>query len=119
MKNFVCIICPNGCEILVEYSGSEIRKVSGNLCDKGDAYVRKEHHSPERGITSTVVVRNGILPLVSVKASRPVPKKMIFEVMDAIAEIEVSAPVKIGDVLLKNAAGSGADIVATRNVERK
>lgn len=119
MKNFVCIICPNGCEILVEYSGSEIKKVSGNLCDKGGEYVRKEHHSPERGITSTVAVRNGILPLVSVKASQPVPKKMIFDVMDAVAEIEVAAPVKIGDVLLKDAAGSGADIVATRNVEKK
>jgi CxxC motif-containing protein len=119
MKNFVCIICPNGCEIIVEYSGTEIKKVSGNLCDKGEAYVRKEHHSPERGITSTVAVRNGILPLVSVKASQPVLKNRIFEVMDAIAEIEVAAPVKIGDVLLKDAAGTGADIVATRNVEKR
>jgi CxxC motif-containing protein len=119
MKEYVCIICPNGCEITVEAEGGRVTKVSGNLCPKGDAYVRKELSSPERGVTSTVAVNGGRLPLVSVKATRPVPKDMVFAVMDAVSEVVVAAPVKIGQVVLKDAAGTGADIVATRNVGKK
>jgi CxxC motif-containing protein len=37
--------------------------------------------------------------------------------MDAISEIEVFAPVKIGDVLVENVMDLDADIVATKNVK--
>jgi CxxC motif-containing protein len=119
MKDFVCIICPNGCDITVECDGGAVKKISGNLCPKGEAYVRKELSSPERGVTSTVVVRHGTLPLVSVKTNKPVPKDKVFDVMDAIANLEVEAPVSLGEVLLKNAAGTGANVVATRKIEKK
>ena len=41
---------------------------------------------------------------------------MMMDVMKAIAGIEAKAPVKIGDVLLEDAAGTGAAIVAARDV---
>ncbi|MBN2014627.1 MAG: DUF1667 domain-containing protein [Candidatus Altiarchaeota archaeon] len=118
-KKFVCIICPNGCEIEVEYEGDKIVEIYGNLCDQGMEYVRGELFSPERGLTSLISVRNGVLPLVSVKTSKPIPKDRIFDVMDAIADIEVDAPIKIGDVVLKNILKTGADIMATKNVDRR
>jgi CxxC motif-containing protein len=118
-KKFICIICPNGCEIEVKYSEVEIEKISGNLCEKGVEYVRKELLSPERGVTSLVAVKNGVLPLVSVKTSKPIPKEKIFGVMDEIADIEVEAPVKIGDIIVKNILDTGADIIATKNVDRR
>ena len=36
--------------------------------------------------------------------------------MEAIRQIHAVAPVQIGDVLLRDAAGTGADIVATQKV---
>mgnify|MGYP000009729527 FL=1 len=36
--------------------------------------------------------------------------------MEAIRQIHAVAPVQIGDVLLHDAAGTGADIVATKNI---
>jgi CxxC motif-containing protein len=119
MKDYVCIICPNGCEIAVECDAGVITKISGNLCPKGEAYVKKELSSPERGVTSTVVVLDGTLPLVSVKTTKLVPKDRVFDVMDAIAGIEVEAPVRLGEILLRNVAGTGADIAATRTVEKR
>jgi CxxC motif-containing protein len=38
--------------------------------------------------------------------------------MAEIAEIEVTAPVKIGQVIKDNLVGTGVSLVATRNVER-
>ena len=118
-KKFICIICPNGCEIEVRYSEKGIEKVSGNLCERGLDYVKKELFSPERSVTSSVEVRNGSLPLVSVKTSKPIPKEKIFAVMDEIASIEVEAPIRIGDVIVRDILGTGADIIATKNVDKR
>ena len=42
---------------------------------------------------------------------------MMFDCMKVINEAKVSAPVKIGDVVIKNILGTGVDIVATNNAE--
>ena len=41
---------------------------------------------------------------------------MLQRCMEAIRQIHAVAPVQIGDVLLHDAAGTGADIVATKNI---
>ena len=56
--------------------------------------------------------------MVSVKTKEDIPKDKIFDCIRALKGIEAEAPVQIGDVILKDAAGTGVDIVATRNVER-
>lgn len=118
-KKYVCIICPNSCVIDVEYSGKDITKISGQTCKKGEEYARKELTAPERSLASSVPVHGGIIPLVSVKTSRAIPKELIRDAMARISEARVNAPVKIGDVVIKNILGTGADIVATKNVSRK
>ena len=119
LERLVCIICPNSCEIEVRIRNGNIKEIKGNLCHKGEEYVRSELFNPKRIVTSTVVVLNGEIPLVSVKTSRGVPKEKIFDVMDEISKIEINAPVKLGDVILRNVANTGADIIATRNVDKK
>ena len=44
-------------------------------------------------------------------------KGKIFECVKALKSVEILAPVHIGDVLVKDVAGTGVDIVATKNVE--
>ena len=118
-KKFTCIVCPNSCVIEVKLDKGRIKDISGNLCDKGKEYVKKELFNPERGVTSTVNVDGGELRLVSVKTSKPIPKEKIMDVMDEIAKVVVEAPVSKGDILIRNVAATGTDIVATRNVPIK
>lgn len=118
-KKYVCIICPNSCEIEAEYSGKDVRKITGHSCKKGEEYVRKEIIAPERGVTTTVPVRNGLIPLVSVKSSKAIPKELIGKAVSEIAKARADAPVKIGDVIVRNILGTDADIVATKDVPRK
>jgi len=117
-KKFTCIICPNGCEIEVEFNDREIQNLKGNLCDKGADYVRKELFSPERGLATSIRVGSGSIPLVSVRTSKPIPKDRIMDAMEEVKKLKVSAPVKVGDILLENILGTGADLVATKKVER-
>ncbi len=115
-KTITCILCPNGCEIEVEYYAGGIKRLSGNLCERGEEYAKKEIYSPERGLTTTVLLNNGETPLISVKTSKPIPKEKIFNILDEVSKVRVDAPVKIGDVIIKNVLGTGADIVATKNM---
>ena len=117
VRNLICINCPLGCALTVETENGQIVSVSGNTCKKGDIYARKEVTAPTRIVTSTVRVTGGAADMVSVKTKTDTPKDKIFECVRALKDIVVSAPVHIGDVILRDAAGTGVDIVATKNVE--
>ena len=55
--------------------------------------------------------------MVSVKTASDIPKEKIMEIMHCIDGVCVQAPVHIGDTVLADAAGTGVDIVATKDVE--
>ena len=116
-RNLTCIGCPMGCALLVEMNGKEIISVTGNTCKKGAEYAVKEVTNPTRIVTSTVRVTGGSEAMVSVKTKEDIPKGKIFDCVKALKSVEVAAPVHIGDVLVKNVAGTGVDVIATKNVE--
>lgn len=105
-----------GCSIAVEMDGNEVVSVTGNTCKRGDVYARKEVTNPTRIVTSTVRVIGGKEDMVSVKTKEDIPKGKIFDCIKALKNVEVEAPVQIGDVIVPDAAGTGVDIVATKNV---
>lgn len=51
-----------------------------------------------------------------VKTSAPIPKAKIMEVMAEINRITVRGPIRIGDIISGNIAGTGADLLATRTM---
>lgn len=113
-----CISCPLGCPLKVETDGSgAVVGVSGNTCKRGEEYGRKEVTAPMRTVTSTVRVAGGIAPVVSVRTKTDIPKEKIFQVMEAIRKAEAKAPVKIGDIIVKNIAETGVDLIATKAAE--
>jgi len=118
-RNVTCIVCPIGCKILVKTDGTKLEIVGGNKCERGIEYARNETLDPRRMLTTSVLVNDGELPLVSVKSSKPIPKEKLFTVLKEIGEITVKAPVKSGQTIIKNAANTGIDIVTTKTVPNK
>lgn len=122
-KEMTCIVCPNGCTLKLDYEIREgkpvLDKVTGNLCPRGLEYARQELLAPKRTIASSVLVEGGELPLVSVRTRGAIPKEKIFAVMEEIRKCRVKAPVKAGTVLLPNVLDLGADVIATKTVEKK
>ncbi len=118
IKELTCIGCPMGCLLTVEIQDGIVQKVSGNNCANGDVYARKEVTNPTRIVTSTVVIKNGNKPRLSVKTKSDIPKDKIMEVMEKINETVVDAPKNIGDVIINNVADTGVDVIATKNIKR-
>lgn len=108
----MCILCPNGCELRVNG-----QVVSGNLCERGVEYVKAELEAPRRVVTTTVKLKGkrGVV-LLPVKTSEPVPKGKVFDVVREASSLEVEPPVRRGQVLKKNIASTGADLIATKDV---
>ena len=116
-QNLTCIGCPLGCSISVSLSNNgEVSKITGNTCKKGEEYARKEVTNPSRVVTSIVKINNGDVNMVSVKTSEDIPKGKIFDCMEALKKVTVTAPVQIGEVIIKNVCGTGVDVIATKKV---
>jgi len=112
-----CINCPVGCRMTVTLSDAgDVLSVSGNTCPRGEKYARQECTLPERVITAVIPAEGSATPL-SIKTKQPVPKKMIFDVMEELRKVHVSPPVQIGQVIIHNVLNTGSDIVATRNLD--
>ena len=115
-RELICIGCPMGCPLKVEMNNGEVVSVTGNTCKRGDDYARKEVTNPTRIVTSSVIVEGGSLAAVSVKTKEDIPKGKIFDIMKDLKGVKVQAPVHIGDVIVSDVAGTGVDIIATKNV---
>jgi len=110
----VCINCPKGCELVAERTADGVA-VTGHGCPRGEEYGRSELLNPTRMVTGLVRVAGMRKPL-PVKTRRAVPKGKINEVLFAMHQATALLPVKIGDVVVPNAAETGVDVVATANM---
>jgi CxxC motif-containing protein len=118
-KEITCIVCPIGCKIKIILKENFCEVVEGNICKKGFEYAQYEALNPQRMITSSVLVKNGKWPLVSVKSSQPIPKNKVFDVLKEIKNLTVDAPVTSGQILIKNIAQTGSNIITTKAVQKK
>ncbi len=118
-KEMICIGCPMGCYLTVEYTQKTVQKIKGNRCKIGLEYAEKESFNPERTLTTTVRIKNGHLSLLSVRTNKPIPKKLIFKAMDLLAKVEIEAPIKIGEKIIENLFNTNASIVATKNILKR
>ena len=112
-KEVICICCPKGCHLKVDV---DTKNVNGSGCHRGTIYGINEVTNPVRVITSTVKIYNGELPVVPVKTNNPIPKELNFKCIEEINKIIISAPVKIGDVIIENVLGTGVSVIVTKNV---
>ena len=115
-EELICIGCPMGCNLTVTEENGEFT-VTGNTCPRGADYAKKELTDPRRTVTSSVRVVGGSAAMVPVKTATDIPKGKIEQCMREIHGLTAEAPIKIGMVLCKDIAGTGVDLVATKNVE--
>ena len=114
MKELICIVCPKGCHLKVDENNDYA--VTGNGCPRGAEYGKAELTNPTRVVTSTVRIVGASLPRCPVKTNGVIPKGMIFDIMKALDEVSLTAPVTVGDVVIENVCGTGVNVVAARTM---
>ena len=111
----ICLVCPLACNITLTIEGEDIVDVTGLKCKKGKEYALQEYKSPQRILTATVKTTDKNKPLLPVRTTAPIPKKLLIFCMKILAQKKVNPPVKIGQVIVENIMDTGADIIATRD----
>lgn len=112
MKEFTCIVCPNGCSLLVD----EKLNISGNMCPRGKEFAINEITDPKRTVTSTCKTSFLDAPVVAVKTNGEIRKDDITKVIEEINKITINERMKIGDVVIENVLNSGVNIVISSNI---
>lgn len=132
-RELTCITCPLGCRLSVETDPSGELLVSGNRCPRGAVYAKEEFFSPKRTVTATcpaacagtkAACPDGADPAlpharirrVPIRSTAPFPKERIEELLRIVYATEVPLPVARGEVVLRDALGTGIDLIATRSV---
>lgn len=121
-KEFICVLCPNGCSIKVSYEEGTPPKLTaaeGARCPRGRSWAQQEIENPMRTFSSSLLVEGGDFLEASVRLTKPVPLTKVFAVMAEIKKITLAAPLTIGDVVLTNPAGTETEVIVTRNVPLK
>ncbi len=114
----LCITCPKGCTLEVTREGQTVVEIKPG-CKRGHEYANRELVDPRRMVASTVKVRQGIHPLLPVYTSAPFPKGQIGDLLAELRQVEVSAPVTMGAVVIEDALGTGVNILASRDMPVK
>lgn len=111
-----CINCPLGCELTASVESSRVLAVACNQCKLGIAYAEKEVVSPMRMATTTVRLGGAAIGAAPVRSASPVPRNKVAACVAALKNTELTAPVRMGQVVFPNICDTGVDMVATREI---
>lgn len=119
-KRITCILCPKGCQILASRNataeGSPEYLFSGYQCHRGQAYALEECTNPKRTVTTSVKIFHSTHPLLAVRTDKPIPKSKIDSVITAARKFTCNAPIALGTILIKNVAGTDANLISANEV---
>jgi CxxC motif-containing protein len=116
VDRLACVLCPVGCELVIDRDEAGELRIEGNQCEKGVPFAVEETLHPKRNLATSVPVRGTAAKMVSVRLSGTVPREMLFPILAEIAKLRPEAPVRRGQVLIADVLGSGIDVIATRTV---
>jgi CxxC motif-containing protein len=116
-SEFICIVCPNSCRLTVTETAGEIT-VTGNECPRGKTHGIHEYREPTRMLTTTVAIRGGILPRLPVISREEIPRALLDQCLEALYQMELTAPLRSGDIVVKNICNTGVDVVASRSMKQ-
>ena len=113
-ETIICTGCPLGCRVTLTLdSKGHVTAFKNAECKLGQKHVMEEYRNPVRYLTTTVRTGDERFPLLSVKSSKPIPKKLLTKAMRATVNVNLSPPVKVGDIVIPNLLGTDVHIVAT------
>ncbi|NLY66568.1 MAG: DUF1667 domain-containing protein [Tissierellia bacterium] len=113
-----CKVCPVECELIISKDPKEASglTVEGNSCNRGRDFAIHMMAEPMEVLTGRVLLKNANMGRLPVKTTAPIPQNKMEECLKILNSTEISAPVKRGQVIIKNILGLGVDVIASRKV---
>jgi len=122
-KYLTCTICPTGCLLEITKKTNGEYAVKGNKCNRGITYAYNEIIEPVRILTTSAymcvkqIINNKTEILqreIAVRTNKPIPLSIMKQAAKVVRNFKIEKEVSIGDVIIKNISGTGADVIVTR-----
>ncbi len=117
MRELVCIVCPNGCQLKITGEGKDI-VVEGAKCKKGKTFALEEITCPKRTICTTMKTIYEEVPVIPVRTASEIPKELIMDLMVAVNSVTIKKVLPRGSVVIKNVLNTGVDIITTSDMKK-
>ncbi|MEG2393950.1 MAG: DUF1667 domain-containing protein [Ruthenibacterium sp.] len=114
--DLTCIVCPQGCRMTAVKTEKGIT-VTGNTCPRGAKFAESELTNPMRSVTTTVASALPGIPVLPVRTDGEVPKSRVPDVLRACGTCLLTKAARCGDIVIKNVADTGVDMIATRTTQ--
>ena len=116
-REVLCTRCPKGCRLNLRIEDDDII-VRGYECRLGEEYGKQEAENPKRVVPTTVKIRDARWPRLPVRTDDSIPIDKIDDVMEEVTGLVLDAPVKKGEIIIEDVAGTSVSIIAERDMER-
>jgi len=110
----VCIACPIACRLAVRTSSRGDIAVTGNRCQRGEAYGTEEVRAPKRILTAVVPTDSAQFPCAPVRTDKAISRGLVKNLLDELYGLRVALPIRQGQVLMEDF--DGARVLFTRTL---
>ena len=86
------------------------------LTDSNTSFNIIEYKFPARVLTTTAIAQSAKKKMLPLKSNKPIHKDKLLDCMYYLPQLNVRPPVKTGQVIIRNIANTGADLIATDNM---
>lgn len=114
-KTFKCQVCPVGCTLKLSETNNELT-IEGNKCSRGLEYAKSVYKTSPQILYGRCLLSNASMGRLAVKTSGPIPEDLKNQVMEQIRNTSIKAPVKKGQVIIKNILDLDIDVISMRKV---
>ena len=116
--HLTCVVCPAGCPLEVTRGeDGAVLAVTGNTCPRGKTYAEAELTNPVRTLTTTVAIEGAEECRRPVNTHQPIPKADLFRAMEIAEGVTVQAPIRCGDIVVRDFIEEGTHLVACKTIE--
>jgi CxxC motif-containing protein len=115
-KEYTCIVCPKSCKGCIDPEQSGKSRFDGFECKRGETYAENEYNCPQRMLTTTVSVQGAREHRLAVVSDREIDKAKLKDCLDYLYSRRFTAPIKAGEMIALDILGTGANIVAARDL---
>lgn len=98
------------------HDGETIVELDGATCTRGGDYDQGRLTDPWRMVTTTLRATGGLHPLLPVHTSVPITQARVFDLREALRQVQVDASLRVGQVLLEDILGAELTVLASREV---
>lgn len=113
---YLCTGCQLRCQLTVTSEDGSVCAVKGNRCKRGLDLAHRRIKTLPGPFTLRLRVSHGSAARVTARARLPVTPDVAQAVAQAVRHLQFAAPIRVGDVLVQDAAGLGVELLAEQEV---